>query len=152
MINASEIITNLWQGGYPPIGTELAYLGFKGLVITAAERDPYRNVGGAPDTQRSDDYPGVSLFYSPTWDLPIDKATLSAAKSSAQVAAEWMRDGKKVLVTCGQGWNRSGLVVGLTLHLLKPTALGTDIVKLIQSKRQGALSNQSFREVIERLK
>lgn len=56
---------------------------------------------------------------------------------------------EKVLVHCSMGRNRSGLVVGCILSL--GGIRGPEIVKLIQEKRPGALTNAIFREFLESL-
>jgi protein-tyrosine phosphatase len=61
------------------------------------------------------------------------------------------RQGKRVLVTCAQGINRSGLVVALALVLDGVSA--ADAVRIVRRRRQHpagaqALSNQHFLRVI----
>ncbi len=58
---------------------------------------------------------------------------------------EW-KAGKKVLVHCTQGKNRSGLVNGCILWLNGMS--GEEAVKLIQTKRPGALFNPVFKKYL----
>ena len=76
------------------------------------------------------------------------RKTLKNAKAAADLAAEHIMSGGKVLSTCAAGWNRSGLVSGFTLK--KITALpGKKIVSLIKRNRcSDALSNPLFAAVI----
>ncbi len=61
---------------------------------------------------------------------------------------EW-KAGKKVLVHCTQGKNRSGLVNGCILWLNGMN--GEEAVKLIQTKRPGALFNPVFKNYLVNL-
>ena len=56
---------------------------------------------------------------------------------------------KKVLVHCGQGFNRSGLVCGRIMSLMGME--GPDILKAINKKIPGALWNPVFRKYVEGL-
>jgi protein-tyrosine phosphatase len=65
----------------------------------------------------------------------------------ARQAAQTFRRGGVVLVTCHQGRNRSGLIVGFALRMLGKTP--KEAVALIRAKRGPlALSNRSFVEAI----
>ena len=57
--------------------------------------------------------------------------------------------GKRVLVHCTMGRNRSGLINGCILWLNGMT--GEDAVRLIQEKRPGALSNPVFASYLKTL-
>jgi protein-tyrosine phosphatase len=54
-----------------------------------------------------------------------------------------VRDGKRVLVACAGGRNRSGLVVALAVRDLLPCS-GTEAMELVQSRRESALNNVAF--------
>lgn len=55
----------------------------------------------------------------------------------------------KILTHCSMGRNRSGLINGCILSL--DGMYGPEIVKLIQEKRPGALTNTTFREFLSGL-
>ncbi len=57
--------------------------------------------------------------------------------------------GDKVLIHCSMGRNRSGLIMGCILRLIPMK--GPDIVKLIQEKRPGSLTNQIFYDFLSEL-
>ena len=92
-----------------------------------------------------------SYLYCHLWDLWMF-STLPGSKVEriAKYGWECWDDGASVAVHCTAGHNRSALIVGLILHL--SGMAGPDIVKLIQEKREGALSNPVFRKYLEELK
>lgn len=98
-------------------------------------------------------FPGVRVAYAPNDDdfsrLPT-RDELRLAIQAARQAVPILQGGGKVLSTCWQGWNRSGLVSALTLHLW----LGVDgqtAIRMVQKGRRGALRNPGFQTVLGRL-
>jgi protein-tyrosine phosphatase len=67
----------------------------------------------------------------------------------AQLGASLVANGGRVLSHCGMGHNRSALLAGLILTYLGMN--GADAVKLIQSKRKGALYNQCYAAYLQSL-
>jgi hypothetical protein len=95
-----------------------------------------------------DKIPDVKIIYWPIKDeakLP----DLDHLHSIAVQVVEYLNQGKKVMVHCSLGKNRSGLVIGVVL--VSMGMLGKDAVKLIQSKVPGSLFNPTFREYLETL-
>jgi protein-tyrosine phosphatase len=138
-IDANRITEDIYQGARPPTGKSLTKMGFDAVVLTAVEFQP-------PASQ----YPGVKVIHAPMEDdgEPIDPATWENAVTAAAHVDHIVRHGGRVLVTCYQGLNRSGLVVALALLML--TELHPDdIVNLIQARRPGALFNRRFVRAIE---
>lgn len=67
----------------------------------------------------------------------------------ARFLAGEVKAGRKVLIHCAMGHNRSALLAGVVLyHLEFPPA---EIVHRIQARRQGALYNRVFRSYLESL-
>jgi len=65
--------------------------------------------------------------------------------------AQAVVNGRRVLVTCRAGLNRAALIVGIALGQLT-TMPAEDVIDLIRTRRsQGALSNQTFVELLRRL-
>ncbi len=128
-----QIAPGLYQGSKPAIGYNLRNEGFDVLVLTAREHQP-----------PSELFPDVEVLRVMLDDNGRDfssgeraDAVSMAEKVAARVAA-----GKKVLVTCYMGWNRSGWVVGHALRLL-----GADprrAVDIVKSRRAQALNNKGF--------
>lgn len=107
--NATRIAPRLWMGAHPPHGQALRQAGFSTLILCAKElQEPPAF------------WPGIAVLGAPLDDsgmpmLPIEKVT---ALSAARCAAESLHADHRVLVTCAQGRNRSGLVAALALHML----------------------------------
>lgn len=129
-IDANCITPRLWQGSDPPKGSVLQELGFHTLALCAQEHQ-----------YPSKFYPGLRVLHAPLDDsfyVPADEAM-----SAARVLADEHRVGRKVLVVCHMGLNRSGLVSALTLWHLSGRA-GADCLGCVQARRPGALFNPAF--------
>jgi protein-tyrosine phosphatase len=94
-------------------------------------------------------YPGIRVLHAPFDDAsePVDEATWETARQASREAAKQLLKGRRVLVTCHMGINRSGLVSALTLLRLTPMS-GEDAVRTVQSRRPGALSNPYFVDAV----
>jgi protein-tyrosine phosphatase len=141
-INANEITKNLWQGSLPPPGSELTKLGFETLVLCAKEYQP-----------ASTRFTGVNVVYAPNNDDPRRPPTKEEMNVALRAAARVCLDiqkGKKVLVTCWQGLNRSGFVCALVLYMLKGMS-GLQCRLQVQIRRPFALSNPMFVRVLDSL-
>lgn len=135
------IIENLYQGAAPPFGEAVAKLGFDTLVLCAKE------------LQRDDLYPGVEVVLAPgDDDQRVNRMMrdLPNWQRAAQIVVERVAAGKKVLVTCMAGLNRSGMVTALALHQITGWS-GKDIVEHIQASRDMALCNDTFADYIRGL-
>jgi protein-tyrosine phosphatase len=132
MIDASRIGPKLYQGSLPPTGSRLRTAGFDVLVLCAKEFQP-----------AAFHFPGVEVVHCPLWDGEASMSELVAAREGARRAAEAHRQGRRVLVTCRQGRNRSGLVVAMTIRMLTG-ASGKRIVHHIRKRRSLALTNTAF--------
>lgn len=60
----------------------------------------------------------------------------------ADLGADLVRSGHRVLTHCGMGFNRSALVAGVILHRLGMP--GSQAVQQLRSRRPGALFNETF--------
>ncbi len=136
-LDADRIAPRLWQGADPPQGPWLHELGVNVLVLCAAESQPSAHR-----------FPGIKVIYAPMHDsahVPAD-----VAGPAAERVARYVRRGKRVLVCCAMGWNRSGLVTALALWILTGVS-GAECVKQVQSRRENALGNEQFRQYVEAL-
>jgi protein-tyrosine phosphatase len=134
MLDTYRIRENLYQGAFPPHGNAVADAGFNVLVLCAWENQDPSN------------YPGVEVVCAPGDDInqwPVDPQELSNWQNASSVVVERLKAGKKVLVTCIGGYNRSGMVTAMTLHAMTGWS-GEDIVSFVSSRRPGALFNRSF--------
>ena len=158
MIEATCICPFLYQGSYPPPGFALAKEGFKTLVLCAEEYQPPYVIpdffAQVPDFYLERPFPGVKVIYAPNDDSSTDlpsREVLAKALSAAHEVAFSIKMGKKALVTCWQGRNRSGLVSALTLHFLLGCS-GMEAVRIVQRARRGALTNPAFVHVLSHLR
>ena len=144
MSDFSEIQVNLWQGGSGesewdgsatrPRATIHSIEQFESVVTLDSSTPP---VGWLTKELRF----GFA-------DGEIDPETFEEIERVADWAfLEW-RNGKRVLVRCQAGLNRSGLVVGLVL--LRSGKKFSEVIDLIRSQRgEYALSNRQFYEYLE---
>lgn len=135
---ANKIIDRLFQGGLPPGGDGLKAAGVDVLVLCAREN------------QDDSFYEGLTVILAPGDDDPRPHRLarfIDGWKEAGLQVAEHVKAGRTVLVTCMQGWNRSGIVTALALRELTGWK-GSKIVKHIQNCRQGALCNATFAKYI----
>jgi protein-tyrosine phosphatase len=148
VIDADEIVPGLWQGSVPPRGNKLRRAGFHLVVLAAREWQLF-----------DETFEGVEVVRAPLDDediLPIPRGDLRGALQAAHRTAEAIAKGKKCLVTCAAGMNRSGLISALTLHLLYGWP-GETCIREVQEGRGPAkdgylpLSNQQFLRFLRNL-
>lgn len=131
-----EIVPGLWMGSKPTPGASLRSRGFDILVLCAVEHQP-----------SAEWFPGVEIARIHLDDAELPGAhALQASALGGQLAREIKR-GARVLVTCRQGRNRSGLVTALALTHLTGCS-GIDAVLRVQRKREApfgpTLSNDHY--------
>ncbi len=139
----SEILPRLWQGGthdfdtlefpkeYPIWNSEKQ---FDSVVTLYAIAHPV----GWGIAERRYGFPDSTLLDK---DIP-------EIHTVADWAYEQWKSGKKVLIRCQAGWNRSGLVTALVL--IKDGMSPSEAIALIRSKRSPyALCNQHFVEYLK---
>jgi protein-tyrosine phosphatase len=132
MVDWSWIVPGKLAQGAAPDGEEDLGAAFDVVVLCAKEWQP-ASVAFEADVVRV-----------PLRDLdPPEPGTFERAGRAADYVALQLRAGKRVLVTCAMGLNRSGLVAALALAKAagKPTGLCGRYVKL---RRPGALYNKAF--------
>jgi len=114
-----------------------------GDLETAVVRDEFdlvqtllRLPGHGPD-------PGVEHHVWPIPDGPLDGTQLAGVMRLAQAAGEALDEGRKVLVRCYHGYNRSGLVIAHAL--VRRGHPAEQAIRLIRSRRSSwALHNDLF--------
>lgn len=133
-IDAHRVLPGIYQGSRPPTGRALRNAGFSALVLAAEEHQP-----------SASEFPGISVYHAPLNDhgrtLRGDEwdTIITAANFSATVA----RSGRRVLITCWQGVNRSGIITAVTTMMLTGNSARQAIGNL-KRRRPGALRNTSF--------
>lgn len=90
------------------------------------------------------------VIHAPLDDAKPTRDEVYTALQAAKKVRQLRRGGKKVLVTCAQGINRSALIVALVLMMNGLSA--RDAVKLIRAKRHTMFKPLSNREFLKLLK
>jgi protein-tyrosine phosphatase len=79
--------------------------------------------------------------------LPLPSAELGLACRTGRRVAKDVMAGKRVLVTCEMGWNRSGLVTGIAL--LELGRMAPEAIRMIRAARgPRALGNTEFVRIL----
>lgn len=134
MLDASRIHAGLYQGSAPRSAREVLGEGFTVVVFAAYEVQPPDHVLRGLEALRCplvDDY--ERLPSRDDWQRALD---------CAEQAVRRLEAGKRVLVTCAQGRNRSGLISAMALVHSGWRSL--DAVRRIQGCRLHALTNPQF--------
>lgn len=125
-----------------------------GLMFVSAYPTPGSDLNGKCGilvnvnmTHETPSYPNVQVMNFPLPDAYITQADYDRAVQAANFAVGAIRAGKRTLINCRAGINRSCLVAGLALIRLGYT--GMDAYNLLRSKRPGCLANLSFRQVVQ---
>lgn len=129
----------LAQGSRPPIGAVLAPT-FTTLVLCAKELLEL-TAQGLPNA-----YPDVIVLKVPLDDNKPTQDEIRTVLVAAHDIAVRIRRGERVLVTCNQGRNRSGLLVALTLMELGVCADAA--IARVKHARNNALTNTYFVRVL----
>lgn len=146
-LDASPIWNDrLYMGAFPQPGTNVGAEGFDLLVICAMERLHF--LGNPPESYTTSAY-GCPTLHAPFDDGEVNDDVVSAVVRGAKATARALADGDKVLVTCNEGRNRSGLVVAVSLLALFPRMRPDEVVDLVKKRRKTrsghpALTNENF--------
>jgi protein-tyrosine phosphatase len=133
----------LWIGS-APVGTltrRSLHDQFDMLVLMAEEYQP-----------RAESFPGLEVLHAGISDngSPPTAAELQTAAWAAGEVAAAVRRGKRVLVTCMMGLNRSGLACALALRMLARCS-GREAMHAVRASRTGAIFNPWFERVLEEM-
>ena len=129
----------LWISGSP---IDCEWLGKTGVSLVVDVADPELRIEASQIGTFT--YCKEALVDGP--ELPT-AATLDRLVDDVVAA---VRNGRRVLVACAGGRNRSGLVVALAVRELLGCS-GAEAVQRVQSLRQDALNNQTFAQHIAAL-
>lgn len=137
----SRIVPGLWQGG-----CEACVDGRLGPVVVRGEFDLVISLFVEPGTGPP---VGVEHVVYPIPDGPLQPARARPLMELAEQAASAVRAGRRVLVRCQAGLNRSGLVTALTLvHLGHEAGDAIDLVR--RGRSPEALFNADFERYVYR--
>jgi protein-tyrosine phosphatase len=118
----------LAQGSAPP---EHVKLPFDTIVLSAKEYQPRM--------------PGYEVLHVPLDDSAPTEVERAQIRRTAREVARRVRAGKRVLVTCWQGRNRSGVIAGLALIELGVPR--SQAIRRIRTLRNG-LTNPYFHAMV----
>ena len=141
-LDATRLAPGLYQGSAPRSAQAVSDAGFGTLVLCAQEVQPPDHVLTGLDVLR------CPLVDDPT--RPLTQAEWRAALNCSTAVALRLRASRRVLVTCAQGLNRSGLVSALSLILAAGWS-PADAVRHIQRRRPAALNNPQFVAALSRM-
>jgi protein-tyrosine phosphatase len=119
----------LAQGSAPPVGV---YIPFDVIVLAAQEYQP--------------NLPGYEVLRVPLDDgPPPDGQTRARIRLAAHAVANRVRAERRVLVTCWEGRNRSGVIAGLALaELGLPGARAAGRIRRLRN----GLTNRYFLQMV----
>jgi protein-tyrosine phosphatase len=136
-MSRSEIVPNLFVGSKPSPGQ---HEGFDTIVLAAMEYQP-----------ASELFPGAEVIRVPLDDVPNrplrEDEIADATKVGSRVARR-LRAGRRVLVTCRLGLNRSGLIAALAMHEVYGMSADAIIARLRRARGVWALSNPNFERLL----
>jgi protein-tyrosine phosphatase len=135
---ANRILNNLWMGSAPPASDQLQK-DFDCLILCAVE-------------YQTAQFPGMDVSRIELHDdgkTLLTEADKREAIKLAYETIENLKQKKKVLITCMQGLNRSGLVVALTLMIGGKFSLGQVVGMIREQRGPYALSNHDFVQFLE---
>ena len=141
----------LYMGGFPHTPQDVSVRGFKLLVLCAREKLASL---GDPDEESTARAYGCVTLHAPFDDDEVTPEVVKQVTRAVVAVVPAVQRCAKVLVTCNEGRNRSGLVAALSLLQMRPRMSATQVINLIKDRRvapngREALTNDAFRRLIE---
>lgn len=136
-MSLSEVVPGLYVGSKPPPGRRE---GVDVVVLAAMEYQPPAHL-----------FPGTEVIHVPLDDDPSrqmrEDEIVEATRAAGRVARR-LRAGRRVLVTCAMGLNRSGLVAALAMHEVHGMGADEIVERLRRARGKRALSNPHFEKLL----
>ena len=136
-MSRSEIVPNLFVGSKPSPGR---HADVDTIVLAAMEYQPH-----------ADRFPGAEVIHVPLDDAPsrpmYEDEIAGAMKAAARVARR-LRAGRRVLVTCQMGLNRSALIAVIAIHDVYGMGAAEIIARLRRARGSWAMSNPNFEKLL----
>jgi len=136
-MSRAEVVPNLFVGSKPALGR---HGDIDTLVLAARENQPPTHL-----------FPGLEVIHVPLDDAPgrqMHAAEIESALRAAQCVAQRLRSGRRVLVTCQMGLNRSALIAALAMHGVYGMRPDEIIARLRRARGRWALSNPNFEKLL----
>lgn len=134
---ANEVAPRLFVGSKPAPGH---HRDIDVIVLAAMEYQPAAQL-----------FPGAEVIHVPLDDAPdrpMRRDEIEAASKAAARVARRLRSGRRVLVTCAMGLNRSALVASLAMHEVHGMSADEIIGRLRRARGTWALSNPNFEKLL----
>jgi protein-tyrosine phosphatase len=137
---ASPVTDKLWVGGHPPVGPGLSEYGIDALVLAADGFQPPAKL-----------FPDIKVLHAPMHDdyERMHEGDADRAVNAGLQVAKWLKEGKKVLSTCWQGRNRSGVIAALALMLTQKSSPEEAINLIRASRGASAMGNPHFNLLLQ---
>ena len=135
--DANEVAPRLYVGSKPPPDR---YDRFDVIVLAAKEYQP-------PDHW----FPGSEVIHAPNDDdprRPMSLDEIAMAMKAAGRVARRLRAGRRVLVTCALGLNRSSLVAAIAMATVHGMSADEIIKRIRHARGAWALSNPNFEKLL----
>lgn len=145
-LDANEVYPNIWVGSHPN-ETSQELNKFSLLVLCAEECQPI-------DSE-------IKHFKGRIFRPAFKDSNYISTNDNTRITlsiteiVQTVNNGKKVLITCAAGLNRSAFVAGLSILQLVPTLSANDVIEMIRKKRSHpmalgavALGNKLFCELL----
>ena len=96
-------------------------------------------------------FPGTEIIYAPLDDAPgrsmYDAEVVTAARAADRVARR-LHAGRRVLVTCQMGLNRSALIAAIAMHDVFGMGADEIINRLRRARGSWSMSNPNFEKLL----
>ena len=135
-LDASEVVPGLYIGSKPAHGQHP----FDVIVLAAEEYQPHASR-----------FPGSEVIYMPLDDAPLRGMRpdeIAGAVKAGQAVARHLRAGRRALVTCAMGLNRSSLVAAIAMHDVYGMSANEIITRIRRARGAWALSNPNFEKLL----
>lgn len=133
-----EIYPGLWQGPRPPTGPYLHDRGFKLIVLCEPQFQPKESIFEGPEV--------IRCPFNDEENLP----GMEKIRDVVMQVAPMVVEGRKTMVACHMGVNRSGLVATLIRRFITGES-GPEVLKVVDSLKLYTLTNQTFRAFVASL-
>lgn len=135
--DADEVAPRLYVGSKPP---PIPYGQYDTIVLAAIEYQPPASW-----------FEGTEVIHAPFDDAPTRRMysnEIVTATNAAQLVARRLREGRRVLVTCAMGINRSALIAALAMHEVWGMSAEEILARIRRARSPWALSNGNFVQLL----
>lgn len=135
-VEANEVAPGLFVGSAPSHGRHP----FDVIVLAAEEYQPHASR-----------FPGAQVIHVPLDDAPwrdMRRDEIISSVRTAEAVAAHLREGRRVLVSCALGFNRSALIAAIAMHEAYGTGADEIVARIRRARGLWALSNPNFEKLL----